>query len=176
MIAGMARQIRRADNRFRAPAAALCDERNLDGIGDQCYGFAAAVSCGSANFMSSSKAARKKQSLWQTLREASGPYRRLYSYIKPYKVRFIVGLLLGFAYGGVTSLLPLAVGRVANMTFRGAAPSPSAAAVRRPPLIKSRRVTSSIMMLCCDQWMCHRPRRERARCVRVTMTLAHGLK
>ena len=59
--------------------------------------------------MSGAKPAKKKQSLWQTLRAASGPYRRLLGYVKPYKVRFIVGLLLGFAYGGVSSLLPLAI-------------------------------------------------------------------
>jgi ATP-binding cassette, subfamily B, bacterial MsbA len=77
--------------------------------------------------MSGQKPAKKKQSLWQTLRDASGPYRRLYSYLKPYKGRFIVGLLLGFAYGAVNSFFPLAVGRVANTIFHGAAPSPSAA-------------------------------------------------
>jgi hypothetical protein len=43
--------------------------------------------------MSGAKAAKKKQSLWQTLRAASGPYRRLFGYVKP-QVRFIVGLLL----------------------------------------------------------------------------------
>jgi ATP-binding cassette, subfamily B, bacterial MsbA len=80
--------------------------------------------------MSGAKPAKKRQSLWQTLRAASGPYRRLYSYIKPYKARFILGLLLGFAYGGINSLFPLAVGRVANTIFRGAAPNPSAAALR----------------------------------------------
>jgi subfamily B ATP-binding cassette protein MsbA len=80
--------------------------------------------------MSGAKPVKKRQSFWKTLREASGPYRRLYSYIKPYKVRFTVGLLLGFAYGGVNSLFPLAVGRVANTIFRGAAPNPSAAALR----------------------------------------------
>ena len=52
--------------------------------------------------MSGAKPAKKKQSLWQTLRAASGPYRRLLGYIKPYKARFIVGLVLGFAYGGVS--------------------------------------------------------------------------
>jgi len=74
--------------------------------------------------MSGAKAAKKKQSLWQTLRAASGPYRRLYAYVKPYKVRFIVGLLLGFAYGGVNSLLPLATARVTSAIFHGAAPNP----------------------------------------------------
>src|SRR5947208_1100629 len=68
--------------------------------------------------MSGAKAAKKKQSLWQTLRAASGPYRRLYAYVKPYKVRFIVGLLLGFAYGGVNSLLPLATARVTSDIFK----------------------------------------------------------
>jgi subfamily B ATP-binding cassette protein MsbA len=76
--------------------------------------------------MSGAKAAKKKQSLWQTLRAASGPYRRLYAYVKPYKVRFIVGLLLGFAYGGVNSLLPLATARVTSVIFHGAAPNPMA--------------------------------------------------
>jgi subfamily B ATP-binding cassette protein MsbA len=76
--------------------------------------------------MSGAKAAKKKQSLWQTLRAASGPYRRLYAYVKPYKVRFIIGLLLGFAYGGVNSLLPLATARVTSVIFHGAAPNPMA--------------------------------------------------
>src|SRR5712672_2176530 len=75
--------------------------------------------------MSGAKPAKKKQSFWQTLRAASGPYRRLLSYIKPYKVRFIVGLLLGFAYGGVSSLLPLAISRVTGTIFHGAAPNPT---------------------------------------------------
>jgi ATP-binding cassette, subfamily B, bacterial MsbA len=74
--------------------------------------------------MSGAKAAKKKQSFWQTLRAASGPYRRLFGYIKPYKVRFIVGLLFGFAYGGVNSLLPLATARVTSAIFHGAAPNP----------------------------------------------------
>jgi ABC-type multidrug transport system fused ATPase/permease subunit len=76
--------------------------------------------------MSGAKAAKKKQSLWETLRAASGPYRRLLGYVKPYKVRFIVGLLLGFAYGGVSSLLPLAISRVTGTIFQGAARDPTA--------------------------------------------------
>jgi ATP-binding cassette, subfamily B, bacterial MsbA len=74
--------------------------------------------------MSDAKAAKKKQSFWQTLRAASGPYRRLLGYVKPYKVRFIVGLFLGFAYGGVSSLLPLAISRVTGTIFHGA-PNPT---------------------------------------------------
>src|SRR5216110_3524562 len=72
--------------------------------------------------MSGAKAAKKKQSFWQTLRAAPGSYRRLYSYVKPYKVRFIVGLALGLAYGGVNSLFPLAIARVTSTIFQGAVP------------------------------------------------------
>ena len=76
--------------------------------------------------MSGAKPARKKQSLWQTLREASGSYRRLYSYVKPYKARFILGLALGLAYGGVNSLFPVAIARVTSTIFQGSAPKPIA--------------------------------------------------
>ena len=69
--------------------------------------------------MSGAKPAKKKQSLWQTLREASSSYRRLYGYVKPYKARFIVGLALGLAYGGVNSLFPLAISRVTSTIFQG---------------------------------------------------------
>ncbi len=75
--------------------------------------------------MSGAKAARTKQSFWETLRAASGSYRRLYSYVKPYKVRFILGLALGLAYAGVNSLFPLAIARVTSAVFHGAAPNPS---------------------------------------------------
>jgi ATP-binding cassette, subfamily B, bacterial MsbA len=74
--------------------------------------------------MSGARPAKKKQSFWQTLRNASGSYRRLYGYVKPYKVRFITGLALGLAYGGVNSLFPIAIARVTSTIFRGAAPNP----------------------------------------------------
>jgi subfamily B ATP-binding cassette protein MsbA len=99
--------------------------------------------------MSGAKPVKKRQSFWKTLREASGPYRRLYSYIKPYKVRFIIGLLLGFAYGGVNSLFPLAVGRVANTIFRGAAPNSSPAALRSNlAALNAGPKINSIVLIC----------------------------
>jgi ATP-binding cassette, subfamily B, bacterial MsbA len=73
--------------------------------------------------MSGAKAAKKKQSFWETLRAASGSYRRLYAYVKPYKGRFIAGLALGLAYGGVNSLFPIAIARVTSTIFHGAAPN-----------------------------------------------------
>jgi subfamily B ATP-binding cassette protein MsbA len=74
--------------------------------------------------MSGARAAKKKQSFWQTLRNASGSYRRLYGYVKPYKARFITGLALGLAYGGVNSLFPIAIARVTSTIFKGTAPNP----------------------------------------------------
>jgi ATP-binding cassette, subfamily B, bacterial MsbA len=97
--------------------------------------------------MSDAKAAKKKQSLWQTLRAASGPYRRLYAYVKPYKVRFIVGLLLGFAYGGVNSLLPLATARVTSVIFHGAAPNPMALRSNLGVLDTGPKI-NSIILIC----------------------------
>jgi subfamily B ATP-binding cassette protein MsbA len=97
--------------------------------------------------MSGAKAAKKKQSLWQTLRAASGPYRRLYGYVKPYKVRFIVGLLLGFAYGGVNSLLPLATARVTSAIFHGAAPNPMALRSNLGVLDTGPKI-NSIILIC----------------------------
>jgi subfamily B ATP-binding cassette protein MsbA len=97
--------------------------------------------------MSGAKAAKKKQSLWQTLRAASGPYRRLIGYVKPYKVRFIVGLLLGFAYGGVSSLLPLAISRVTSTIFHGAAPNPTALRSNLEALDTGPKI-NSIVLIC----------------------------
>ncbi len=97
--------------------------------------------------MSGPKPGRKKQSLWKTLRAASGPYRRLLSYVKPYKVRFIVGLLLGFAYGGVSALLPLAISRVTGTIFHGAAPNTAALRSNLGALDTGPKI-NSIVLIC----------------------------
>jgi subfamily B ATP-binding cassette protein MsbA len=97
--------------------------------------------------MSDAKPAKKKQSFWKTLRAASGPYRRLLGYVKPYKVRFIVGLLLGFAYGGVSSLLPLAISRVTGTIFQGAAPNPTALRSNFQALDTGPKI-NSIILIC----------------------------
>src|SRR5882762_965446 len=97
--------------------------------------------------MSGAKAAKKKQSFWETLCAASGPYRRLYGYVKPYKARFVLGLALGLAYGGVTSLLPWATARVASTIFHGAAPSPMALRSNLHALDTGPKI-NSILLIC----------------------------
>jgi len=96
--------------------------------------------------MSGAKAAKKKQSFWQTLHAASGVYRRLYGYVKPYKVRFVLGLALGLAYGGVTSFLPWATARVASSIFHGAAPSPMALRSNLHALDTGPKINSVILI------------------------------
>ena len=97
--------------------------------------------------MSGAKAAKKKQSFWQTLRAASGSYRRLYGYVKPYKARFITGLALGLAYGGVNSLFPLAIARVTSTIFHGTAPNPMAASHNLEVLNTGPKI-NSIILIC----------------------------
>jgi subfamily B ATP-binding cassette protein MsbA len=97
--------------------------------------------------MSNEQTTKKRQSLWQTLRAASGPYRRLYGYVKPYKVRFILGLSLGFAFGLVNSLLPLVVARVTSTIFHGVAPNPMALRSNLEALNAGPKI-NSIVLIC----------------------------
>src|SRR5216110_3676442 len=97
--------------------------------------------------MSGKKAARKRQSFWGTLRAASGPYRRLYGYVKPYKARFILGLSLGLAYGGVSSLFPLAIARVTSTIFHGVVPNLMALRSNLEVLDTGPK-TNSIVLIC----------------------------
>jgi ATP-binding cassette, subfamily B, bacterial MsbA len=97
--------------------------------------------------MSGARPAKKKQSFWQTLRDASGSYRRLYAYVKPYKGRFITGLALGLAYGGVNSLFPIAIARVTSTIFHGAAPSPMGMGSNLHALDTGPKI-NSIVLIC----------------------------
>ena len=97
--------------------------------------------------MSGAKRAKKKQSLGETLRAAPILYRRLYSYVKPYKIRFILGLALGLAYGGVNSLFPLAIARVTSTIFHGAAPNPMAVRHNLGALDAGPKI-NSIVLIC----------------------------
>ncbi|HZR78884.1 MAG TPA: ABC transporter ATP-binding protein [Chthoniobacterales bacterium] len=94
-----------------------------------------------------SKDETKKLSFWETIRQAWGPYRRLYSYAGPYKWRFAVGLGFGVAYSLVTSLLPIAVYRVSSFVFPGGAPNPRSALLHREMLNVGPNIDSIV-------WIC----------------------
>jgi ATP-binding cassette, subfamily B, bacterial MsbA len=60
-----------------------------------------------------------KRSPWETLKAASGPYRRLFAYVRPYRFRFGLGLAFGLAFGLINSVLPLVLARVMSVVFEG---------------------------------------------------------
>ncbi len=66
--------------------------------------------------------AEKKVSFRETIRVAWKPYKRLYTYVGPYKWRFILGLALGFLFGVTQGCLPLVLQKVTSTIFHGAAP------------------------------------------------------
>ena len=45
---------------------------------------------------------------------ARGPYGKLFAYLKPYRTRFIIGLLCGAVYGALNGLLVFTVHNVAG--------------------------------------------------------------
>lgn len=65
-----------------------------------------------------------KLSFWETVQASRTLYRRLFSYIRPYKWRFAAGLGFGLAFGAINGLLPIAVGQVSTFIFGGAVPNP----------------------------------------------------
>lgn len=97
--------------------------------------------------MSKKKAGKKKLSFRETIQQAWTPYRRLYSYVRPYKWRFVLGLALGFLFGAVSGLLPLALQTVTTAIFHGATPTPTNFA-NANRLLNSGGSIKSIVWIC----------------------------
>lgn len=91
-----------------------------------------------------------KRSLWQTLKAGYVPYRRLFAYVKPYKVRFGIGLAFGFGYAAINSMLPLVLGRVMNMVFAGGPMNLDPRALMRgdTSILNSGPTVNALMWLC----------------------------
>src|SRR5438045_1870578 len=90
---------------------------------------------------------KSKLSFRQTIQLAWKPYRRLYSYVRPYKWRFVCGLLLGFAFGIITSFFPIVIARVTSFIFNGAAPNPQAL-MHEAKLLNTGPKVNSILTVC----------------------------
>ncbi|RYD66487.1 MAG: hypothetical protein EOP84_31165, partial [Verrucomicrobiaceae bacterium] len=58
-----------------------------------------------------------KMSFRDFLRESRGPYQRLFSYLKPYRGRFLLGILFGSLFGLVQGILIFDVQFVAGTVF-----------------------------------------------------------
>src|ERR1700730_14575938 len=97
--------------------------------------------------MSKAEGAKVKLSFWETMRTAWGPYMRLYSYAGPYKLRFLLGIAFGLAYGVVTSLFPVTIYRVSSFVFHGTAPNPKMMMAHREMLNIGPKIDSIV-------WIC----------------------
>ena len=97
--------------------------------------------------MSENPTPKQKQTFWTTLKIGWGPYRRLFSYALPYKGRLILGLAFGFLAGGIQSLMPLVLARVASVVFHGATPAPTMLATH-PELLEKGPPINSLVLIC----------------------------
>ncbi len=97
--------------------------------------------------MSEIKTPTQKQSLWTLLKIGWGPYKRLFAYAMPYKGRLILGLAFGFLAGGIQSLMPLVLAKVANVIFHGATPGISTIQAH-PELLEKGPPINSLILIC----------------------------
>jgi subfamily B ATP-binding cassette protein MsbA len=97
--------------------------------------------------MSKAEGSKVKLSFWETFQKGWKPYMRLYSYAGPYKLRFIIGLGFGTAYGLLTSVLPVIVYRVSSFVFHGVAPNPKTALLH-PEMLNVGPKIDSIVWIC----------------------------
>ena len=95
--------------------------------------------------MSAPQEQKIKRSLWETIKAGSGPYRRLFSYVKPYKGRFAIGLVFGIAYGAISGALPLVLSKVMAEVFGGAI---DARHLTAEQLNRGPRMSQSMIVLC----------------------------
>ncbi len=89
-----------------------------------------------------------KRSIWETIKAASGPYRRLFRYVAPYKWRFALGLGFGFAYGLISSLLPIVLGKVMAAVFEGGAVNTQELVRHANQFDNAPRMTTSMIIVC----------------------------
>ena len=97
--------------------------------------------------MSEKKTPKPKQSFWTLLKIGWGPYKRLFSYAGPYKGRLILGISFGFLAGGIQSLMPLVLAKVAGVVFEGATPAPTMLAAN-PELLEKGPPINSLILIC----------------------------
>ena len=88
-----------------------------------------------------------KLSFRETLAASKGLYRRLFGYVKPYKWRFIAGIVFGIGYSLTNSLLPWAVLQVSTFIFQGAVPSPKSLWTHREVLSTGPAI-NSVALIC----------------------------
>jgi ATP-binding cassette, subfamily B, bacterial MsbA len=95
----------------------------------------------------SGKKVKIRLTFWQTLQASRTLYRRLFGYVKPYKWRFVVGIVFGILYGATNSALPWAVLQVSTFIFNGAMPNAKMLWKHREVLNAGPQI-NSILLVC----------------------------
>src|ERR1700759_4016123 len=73
--------------------------------------------------MGDKKGEKVKLSFREALVASKGMYPRLFAYVKPYKWRFVVGIIFGVLFVAVNGSVAPVIAKVANVVFHGAVPS-----------------------------------------------------
>ena len=94
------------------------------------------------------KTPKIKRPFWETLKAASGPYRRLFRYVKPYRGRFAVGLFFGLLYGAINGCLPLVLTKVMTVVFQGSGPMTTATIFQNRAQLDAGPKIDSLVVLC----------------------------
>src|SRR5205085_6089526 len=80
---------------------------------------------------------------------AWGPYQRLYSYVKPHRWRFMLGLGLGFAFGVISNgAMPLVLAKVTGAVFQGGGAASPQQFAENPSLLNAGPKINSILLTC----------------------------
>lgn len=99
--------------------------------------------------MSEPQASAGKPSVWQTLRKGWGPYKRLYGYVKPYRLRFALGLTLGVAFALTSSIMPLVLAHVTSVVFPGGNPTNAKQLAANSTMLDAGpKMSSAVVWLC----------------------------
>lgn len=104
--------------------------------------------------MPTKKVSRKdiaKMSFGEFLRASRDPYRRLFSYLRPYRGRFFAGIVAGIFFGAVQALLVFDVQFVGGAIFPDPHPQSGGALVRWFPALAELRLNADatrVLMIC----------------------------
>ena len=93
-----------------------------------------------------------KMSFRDFLRAAREPYRRLFSYLKPYRGRFATGILFGALFGAIQGLIVFDIQFVAGAVFPDSERKAPAALVRWIPELANLRFADAglgtVLIIC----------------------------
>ena len=90
-------------------------------------------------------------SFWEFLKASREPYRRLFSYLRPYRLRFALGILFGALFGAVQAVLIFDVQFVAGAVFPDHSTSASSGLVKWFPALADLRLNddaTTVLLIC----------------------------